>query len=76
MSIKATEIRLASRPQGWPTKENFAFAEVELPSPGPGEVLVRNTFMSVDPYMRGKMNDVKSYTPPYELGKALDGGAW
>jgi NADPH-dependent curcumin reductase CurA len=75
MSFTAKEIRLASRPQGWPTEETFAFAEVELPSPGPGEVLVRNTFMSVDPYMRGKMNDVKSYTPPYELGKALDGGA-
>lgn len=75
MSVTATEIRLASRPQGWPTDETYAFAEVELPSPGPGEVLVRNMFMSVDPYMRGRMNDVKSYVPPYELGKALEGGA-
>lgn len=75
MSVTAKEIRLASRPQGWPTDETYAFAEVELPSPGPGEVLVRNTFMSVDPYMRGRMNDVKSYVPPYELGKALEGGA-
>jgi NADPH-dependent curcumin reductase CurA len=75
MSVTAREIRLASRPSGWPTDENFAFAEVELPSPGEGELLVRNTFMSVDPYMRGRMNDAKSYTPPYELGKALEGGA-
>jgi NADPH-dependent curcumin reductase CurA len=75
MSVTAKEIRLAARPNGWPTDETFSFAEVELPSPGPGEVLVRNTFMSVDPYMRGRMNDVKSYVPPYELGKALEGGA-
>jgi NADPH-dependent curcumin reductase CurA len=75
MTLKAREIRLASRPKGWPTQENFEFADVELPSPGSGEVLVRNVFMSVDPYMRGRMNDVKSYTPPYELGKALEGGA-
>jgi len=75
MSVKAREIRLASRPTGWPTAENFEFADVELPSPGSGELLVRNTFMSVDPYMRGRMNDVKSYVPPYEVGKALEGGA-
>jgi NADPH-dependent curcumin reductase CurA len=75
MSVTAREIRLASRPSGWPTDENFAFADVELPAPGNGELLVRNTFMSVDPYMRGRMNDAKSYTPPYELGKALEGGA-
>jgi len=75
MSVKAKEIRLASRPKGWPTDETFEFATVELPSPGPGEVLVRNTFMSVDPYMRGRMNDVKSYVPPFEVGKALEGGA-
>jgi NADPH-dependent curcumin reductase CurA len=75
MPVAAKEIRLAERPKGWPTDQTFAFAEVELPAPGPGEVLVRNTFMSVDPYMRGRMNDVKSYTPPYELGKALEGGA-
>jgi NADPH-dependent curcumin reductase CurA len=75
MPVTAREIRLASRPSGWPTDENFAFADVELASPSAGELLVRNTFMSVDPYMRGRMNDVKSYTPPFELGKALEGGA-
>jgi NADPH-dependent curcumin reductase CurA len=75
MPVQAKEIRLKSRPKGWPTDDNFEFATVELPSPTTGEVLVRNTFMSVDPYMRGRMNDVKSYTPPFELGKALEGGA-
>ena len=69
------EIHLASRPSGWPTSENFRVVEAELAEPGPGEVLVRNTFLSVDPYMRGRMNDVKSYVPPFELGKALQGGA-
>jgi NADPH-dependent curcumin reductase CurA len=75
MSVTAREVRLASRPVGWPTEETFSFAEVVLPSPGPNEVLVRNTFMSVDPYMRGRMNDSKSYLPPFEVGKALEGGA-
>ncbi|MGB3440182.1 MAG: NADP-dependent oxidoreductase [Actinophytocola sp.] len=75
MSVTAREIRLASRPTGWPTDDNFAFADVELASPSAGELLVRNTFMSVDPYMRGRMNDAKSYVPPYEVGKALEGGA-
>jgi NADPH-dependent curcumin reductase CurA len=77
MSMPATsrEIRLASRPQGEPTADNFAFATVELPNPQLGEVLVRNLCMSVDPYMRGRMNDAKSYVPPFEIGKALQGGA-
>jgi len=74
MSVAAKEIRLASRPHGWPTAENFEFADVELASPKAGEVLVRNTFMSVDPYMRGRMNDAKSYVPPFQVGKALEGG--
>lgn len=69
------EVRLKSRPVGLPTRENFEFAEVDLPAPGPGEVQVRNLWMTVDPYMRGRMNDVKSYSPPFALGKALDGGA-
>jgi NADPH-dependent curcumin reductase CurA len=71
----AREIHLASRPHGWPTSENFRTVETELADPGPGEVLVRNTFLSVDPYMRGRMNDVKSYVPPFALDAALDGGA-
>ncbi|MER5620076.1 NADP-dependent oxidoreductase [Streptosporangium sp. NPDC002544] len=69
------EIRLASRPSGWPVPENFELAEVESPPPGEGEIGVRNLFMSVDPYMRGRMNDAESYTPPFRIGAPLDGGA-
>ncbi|GHJ45527.1 NADP-dependent oxidoreductase [Catellatospora sp. TT07R-123] len=69
------EIQLASRPDGTPTLDNFQLVEVEVPEPGEGQVTVRNTVMSVDPYMRGRMNDVKSYVPPFQVGQALDGGA-
>ena len=69
------EIHLASRPQGWPTADNFRLVETEVPTPGPGQIVVRNQFMSVDPYMRGRMNDVKSYVPPFQLDAPLDGGA-
>ena len=75
MAVTSREIRLKSRPQGMPQAENFELASVELPDPGPGEVLVRNSWMSVDPYMRGRMYDRPSYVPPFELGKALQGGA-
>ena len=75
MPTTAREIHLASRPNGWPTPDNFRTVDVELPDPEPGQVLVRNTFMSVDPYMRGRMNDVKSYVPPFALDAPLDGGA-
>ncbi|MCW2791664.1 MAG: yfmJ [Nocardioides sp.] len=75
MTTTTHEIHLASRPSGWPTDENFRLVETELPDPGPGQVLVRNTFLSVDPYMRGRMNDVKSYVPPFRLDAPLDGGA-
>ncbi|HEX2132719.1 MAG TPA: NADP-dependent oxidoreductase [Actinophytocola sp.] len=73
--VATREIHLASRPQGWPTESNFAVVPRELPSPGEGQVLVRNVFMSVDPYMRPRMNDVKSYVPPFQVGEPLDGGA-
>ncbi|SCL15948.1 hypothetical protein GA0070616_0881 [Micromonospora nigra] len=69
------EIHLASRPQGWPTEDNFRLVETEVPSPGPGQIVVRNQYISVDPYMRGRMNDVKSYVPPFALDAPLDGGA-
>ncbi len=69
------EIQLASRPQGRPVQENFRLAETELPELQEGQILVRNEFMSVDPYMRGRMNDVKSYSAPFRLDAALDGGA-
>ncbi|CAN5533322.1 NADP-dependent oxidoreductase [soil metagenome] len=69
------EIRLKTRPVGLPTAANFDLVSVDLSAPGPGEVQVRNTWMTVDPYMRGRMNDVKSYTPPFQLGEVLQGGA-
>lgn len=74
-NIQAKEIRLASRPHGEPTQENFSLATVELPELQPGQVLVRNTFFSIDPYMRGRMNEGKSYILPFAVGKALDGAA-
>jgi NADPH-dependent curcumin reductase CurA len=73
--METREIRLARRPHGEPVDEDFELAARELGEPGEGQLLVRNRFMSVDPYMRGRMNDVKSYVPPFELGKALQGGA-
>ncbi|MFI9640078.1 NADP-dependent oxidoreductase [Micromonospora sp. NPDC051925] len=69
------EIHLASRPQGWPTADNFRLVSTEVPTPGPGQIVVRNQFVSVDPYMRGRMNDAKSYVPPFALDAPLDGGA-
>jgi NADPH-dependent curcumin reductase CurA len=69
------EIRLKSRPRGVPTADNFELAMVNLADPGPGEVQVRNSWMTVDPYMRGRMNDVQSYSPPFQLGEAMQGGA-
>lgn len=69
------EIHLESRPHGELTPANFALVEVPVGQPGPGQVLVRNTFFSVDPYMRGRMNETKSYVPSFELGKVMPGGA-
>lgn len=69
------EIRLKSRPVGLPTRENFELAVVSLAAPAPGQMLVRNHYMSVDPYMRGRMNDARSYTPPFQVGEPLTGGA-
>jgi len=75
MAATSREIRLKSRPVGLPQAANFELASVDVPDPGPDEVLVRNLWMSVDPYMRGRMYDRPSYVPPFELGKALQGGA-
>jgi NADPH-dependent curcumin reductase CurA len=75
VSVHSTEIRLAARPHGWPTADTFAVARTEVPEPAPGQLLVRNLLMSVDPYMRGRMDDRKSYVPPFQVGEALQGGA-
>ncbi|MCQ8194494.1 NADP-dependent oxidoreductase [Streptomyces rugosispiralis] len=69
------EWHLVARPQGWPKPEDFALREAPVSEPGPGQALVRNLYMSVDPYMRGRMNDVKSYTPPFQLDRPMEGGA-
>jgi hypothetical protein len=70
-----TEVRLKSRPTGVPTRDNFEFAKADLREPGAGEIQVKNLWMTVDPYMRGRMNDVKSYAPPFALGEVMTGGA-
>ncbi len=66
---------LTARPQGWPTPDGFELREVPVESPAEGQILVRNLFLSVDPYMRGRMNDQKSYVPPFQLGEPMGGGA-
>lgn len=72
---QSRQILLQSRPEGTPTAQNFAVETVSLADPGDGQVLVRNRFMSVDPYMRGRMRDIPSYAPPFQVGKAMEGGA-
>jgi NADPH-dependent curcumin reductase CurA len=74
-TVQAKEIHLASRPQGEPTEENFQLVTVPLPELQPGEVLVRNAFFSVDPYMRGRMNEGKSYVASFSIGKPMDGAS-
>ncbi|MBT4042046.1 MAG: NADP-dependent oxidoreductase [Rhodospirillaceae bacterium] len=70
-----TQILFKSRPTGWVDASHFEVAKGPVAEPGPGEVLVRNIFMSLDPYMRGRMRDQKSYTPGFELGQVLQAGA-
>jgi NADPH-dependent curcumin reductase CurA len=75
MPTQTREIIFASRPVGEPTLETFELRSRELPDPGAGEVLVRNLWMSLDPYMRGRMSAAKSYAAGYELGEVMHGGA-
>ncbi len=72
---KNREIRLKKRPTGMPAPDDFELVETPVPSPARGQVLVRNIYMSVDPYMRGRMVDRESYTPPFQIGETLSGGA-
>ena len=67
------QVLLASRPQGRVVEENFRIVEAPVGRPGAGEVLVKNEWLSLDPYMRGRMNDVKSYVPPVQLGEVMVG---
>jgi NADPH-dependent curcumin reductase CurA len=75
MSVTSREVRLKSRPEGLPSAANFEIAQVDVPAPAAGEVLVKNLWMTVDPYMRGRMVDRASYVPPFKLGEAMQGGA-
>lgn len=72
---RSREIRLKRRPAGMPEAADFELAEVTVPEPGAGQILVHNIFMSVDPYMRGRMVDRASYVPPFQVGEPLSGGA-
>ncbi|MEU4388019.1 NADP-dependent oxidoreductase [Promicromonospora sp. NPDC023805] len=69
------EIHLVARPTGVPSPQDFQLASTALPEPADGQVLVRNTWMSVDPYMRQRMDDAESYLPPFVLGEPLEGAA-
>ena len=74
-NLASREIRLKARPVGEPKPSDFELATTDVRQPGDGEVLVRNIWMSVDPYMRGRMMDRESYVPPFQIGEALQGGA-
>lgn len=74
-TLKSREWALASRPVGKPVAANFRMTTVDVPEPKAGEVQVRNGWMSVDPYMRGRMMDRESYVPPFAIGETMQGGA-
>jgi NADPH-dependent curcumin reductase len=74
MATRNQQIHLVSRPEGEPTPANFRLVEAEVPALADGQVLVRHHFLSLDPYMRGRMNDAKSYAVPQELNKVMGGG--
>src|SRR6266567_5661716 len=67
-------IVLAARPVGFPKDSDFKLVEAPVSTPGDGQILVRSIYLSVDPYMRGRMNDVKSYAPPVQIGEVMGGG--
>jgi NADPH-dependent curcumin reductase CurA len=68
------QILLAARPRGFPQESDFRLADTAMPEPGPGEILVRGIYLSLDPYMRGRMSAQRSYVPPAELGQVMEGG--
>lgn len=74
-NLTSTEWTLATRPVGLPKASDFGKITVDVPQPGEGEIQVKNEWMSVDPYMRGRMYDRESYVPPFKLGKTMQGGA-
>ncbi|MEK5391494.1 NADP-dependent oxidoreductase [Margalitia sp. FSL K6-0131] len=74
MSQMQKQIKLAKRPIGTPVMEDFAFIDAPIGTPSNGEVLVRTIYISVDPYLRGRMQDVKSYIPPFQLNEVITSG--
>ncbi|GAA6200259.1 NADP-dependent oxidoreductase [Aquicoccus sp. SU-CL01552] len=75
MTDQMYRIALASRPEGAPGPDNFSYESAPVPTPGEGEVLVRSHYMSLDPYMRGRMDDAKSYAAPVPIGGTMEAGA-
>ena len=71
MPTYSKEVRLAQRPEGYPDSSTWDVAEVEVPEPGPGEFVVRVELISLDPAMRGWLNDVRSYVPPVGIGEVM-----
>jgi NADPH-dependent curcumin reductase len=69
------QVQLASRPTGWVEESNFRIVESAVPQLGPGQLLVKNLWLSLDPYMRGRMSDAKSYATPVQIGEVMVGGA-
>ncbi len=74
MSETNRRVLLRSRPEGPVTLDHFELDEQGVPEPAEGEILIRNLYLSVDPYMRGRMNDIESYIPPFAIGQPLEGG--
>lgn len=74
MNDKNIQVTLANRPAGWVKETDFKVVESDIPKPGPGQVLVKNLYLSLDPYMRGRMNDMQSYAPNVQIGQVMVGG--
>jgi NADPH-dependent curcumin reductase CurA len=74
MAQSAQRIVLVSRPVGEPKPDNFRLEDVAVPTPGPGQVLLRTIWLSLDPYMRGRMSDAASYAAPVQIGDVMEGG--
>jgi NADPH:quinone reductase len=72
--MTSRQVIFASRPKGMPGPENFIFEDYELPQINDGELLLQSVYISVDPYMRGRMNEARSYVPPFQIGQPLMGG--
>jgi NADPH-dependent curcumin reductase len=73
MSLKNRQVLLAARPSGEPTPDDFRLVQAEAPPPGPGQMLLRTIYLSLDPYMRGRMNAGRSYARPVEVGEVMEG---